>query len=330
MGRAVKAENGVDRRGGLICHAHGAGWLRRAGIAPRGKFKRPGGGSKRLELPGLSLFAYTQGMFHRLVKILARIKDPLDQGDAFKTLTGDSAARLPAEWLRVLERDVSFYRALPRAQRKILHGLIQQFIRQKEFWGHLPVTIEMKVYIAAHACLMILSIPRLGLFPNAREVIVYPNHFGERVEAIAPDGRVFVVEEKYLGQAWHRGPVLLAWDAIAPRQGIVLGHNTIYHEFAHVLDMMDGEVNGAPPLEKPEMYEPWKQVMTREFESLQAAAQTGRSSFIDPYGAQDPGEFFAVVSEHFFSQPRRLERLHRGLYGQLKQFYRQDPAQWMA
>src|SRR5262249_16385830 len=146
-----------------------------------------------------------------------------------------------------LQRHVSFFAALPRAQQSRLYQLVAQFIEAKEFWGpqNLEVTIEMKVYIAAHACLMIIALPRLGLFPNTREVIVYPSQFGERIRTIAPDGRVFMVEDKFLGQTWHRGPVLLAWDAIAPHpDGMVLGHNTIYHEFAHALDMLDGEANG--------------------------------------------------------------------------------------
>jgi Mlc titration factor MtfA (ptsG expression regulator) len=271
-------------------------------------------------------------MFDRIIRILSRTKDPLDQSGIFKAVTGDGRKSLPKHWMSTLERDVLFYRWLPRPQRQVLHGLVQQFIEEKEFWGaqNHKITDEIKVYIAAHACLMILAIPRIGTFPNTREVIVYPSRFGESVEAIAPDGRVFVVEDKYLGQTWRRGPVLLAWDSIAPHpEGMALGHNTIYHEFAHVLDMLDGEANGAPPLEKPEMYEPWKAVMSREFDMLRHAAQTGRPSFIDTYGAQNPAEFFAVISEHFFSQPRRLERLHRGLYSQLTSFYRQDPAAWM-
>lgn len=270
-------------------------------------------------------------MFDRILRILSRSKDPLDQGNVFSTLTGDDAV-LPPAWQRALQRDVRFYPSLPGAQRKSLNNLVRHFIEEKEYWGpqNHKVTDEMKIYIAAHACLMILAVPRVGLFPNTKEVIIYPTRFGETVETIAPDGRVFMVEEKFLGQTWRRGPVLLAWDAIAPNtDGFALGHNTIYHEFAHVLDMLDGEANGTPPLEKPEMYATWTEVMTREYDSLRAAAQTGRQTFIDPYGAQNPAEFFAVVSEHFFSEPRRMERLHRGLYNQLKSFYRQDPVMWM-
>lgn len=232
----------------------------------------------------------------------------------------------------VLRRAVQFYPALPEAQRDRLHRLIAQFLAEKEFWGsqNLTVTYEMKVYIAAHACLMLLGLPRLGLYPTAREVIVFPSHFGKSIECIAPDGRRIVIHEHFIGQTWRRGPVLLSWDHINPAaRGSMTGHNTIYHEFAHVLDLLDGEADGVPPLESTDQLSAWQRVMRAEFESLVAADRAGRRSFLDPYGAQDPAEFFAVATEQFFEQPRRFQRLHRALYGQLRQFYKQDPAEWM-
>lgn len=234
--------------------------------------------------------------------------------------------------LEVLRRAVRFYPALPPAQRDRLHRLIAQFLAEKEFWGsqNLTVTFEMKVYIAAYACLMLLGLPRLGLYPTAREVIVFPSYFGESIECIAPDGRTIVIHDHYIGQTWRRGPVLLSWDHIDPAaRGMMTGHNTIYHEFAHVLDLLDGEADGVPPLESVDLLPAWQRVMRTEYESLVAADRSGRRSFFDPYGAQDPAEFFAVVTEQFFEQPRRFQRLHRALYGQLRQFYKQDPAEWM-
>jgi Mlc titration factor MtfA (ptsG expression regulator) len=237
-----------------------------------------------------------------------------------------------AATIEILQHDVHFYPALPAPQRDRLHRLVAQFLDEKEFWGsqNLAVTIEMKVYIAAHACLMVLGLPRLGLYPTAREVIVFPSHFGESIECIAPDGRTIVIDDKHVGQTWRRGPVLLSWDDIDPAARVpMMGHNTIYHEYAHVLDMMDGEADGVPPLESTDQLAAWQRVLGDEYRSLVAADRAGRRSFLDPYGAQDPAEFFAVATEQFFEQPRRFQRLHRALYGQLRQFYKQDPAAWM-
>ncbi len=234
-------------------------------------------------------------------------------------------------WLQTLYRGLPIYRRFPRDQRPVLHRLIQEFLDAKTFWGaeDLAVTDEMKVLIAAQACLMVVNLPRLGLYPKTKEIIVYPSEFGESVEAIGPDGRVYHIDDARIGETWHRGPVLLAWDGVSrtTRSGDD-GHNTVFHEFAHALDFLDGAADGVPPLESREQHGEWLHVLRREYERLVSMVRRGRRSFIDPYGAEDPAEFFAVATEQFFEQPRRFHRAHRALYGQLQRFYGQDPAAW--
>jgi Mlc titration factor MtfA (ptsG expression regulator) len=130
-----------------------------------------------------------------------------------------------------------------------------------------------------------------------------------------------------LGEGHHRGPVILAWDRVL-RDGRLPhdGHNLVYHEFAHKLDMLDGGADGTPPLASSEERERWHQVFERAFLELRTRIENGRESVIDQYGATNEAEFFAVVTEHFFDQPRELQNDEPELYELLCEFYRQDPA----
>jgi Mlc titration factor MtfA (ptsG expression regulator) len=130
-----------------------------------------------------------------------------------------------------------------------------------------------------------------------------------------------------LGEAHQRGPVILTWDAVR-RSGRdpELGHNVVYHEFAHKLDMLDGSVDGVPPLESREEYARWESVCKAEYARLQALSDAGKEGVLDPYGSTNEAEFFAVVTETFFDAPIALHEEHPALYEVLARFYRQDTA----
>lgn len=233
---------------------------------------------------------------------------------------------------RVLLRRAPFFLELPSGDRPALRSLIQSFLVEKEFWGSrgLDVTAEMKIVVAAYACLLVLKRPDLGLHPRTREVILYPRHFGEFIEAIGPDGRRYDIDRTRIGETWRGGPVLLSWSSVrGPFAQPHDGHNTVLHEFAHALDYLDGFADGVPPLSSRDQLARWKSVFGEEYQALVNAVRMGRRTFLDPYGAESPAEFFAVATEHFFEQPRRFRRNHRRLYALLESFYRQDPASWM-
>jgi Mlc titration factor MtfA (ptsG expression regulator) len=121
--------------------------------------------------------------------------------------------------------------------------------------------------------------------------------------------------------------VILTWDAVR-RSGRhpELGHNVVYHEFAHKLDMMDGAVDGVPPLGDRQEYERWERVCKAEYERLRALSDAGQEGVLDPYGSTDVAEFFAVVTEAFFDAPIELAQEYPALYEVLSAFYRQDTA----
>lgn len=241
------------------------------------------------------------------------------------------AEAFPEPWLSTVRRSVHFYEQLSFDQRRRLQQTVQIFVAEKQFLGcaGLDITDEIKVTIAAGACALLLGVPHLDVFPRLREVIVYPHDFTETTEAIGPDGRPYEIRKTRAGEAWRRGPVVLAWNSVrrsvaSPRDG----YNVVYHEFAHVLDMQSGSADGMPPLESSAQAEAWTNTFYPAFKAFVQETRHGRSTFIDPYGASHPAEFFAVATEHFFEQPDQLQRNHPALFRLLAGFYQLDPTQW--
>jgi len=242
------------------------------------------------------------------------------------------ATPLPSEWERHIQNSVRHYQYLDKAEKKRLRDLIQIFIAEKYWLGcnDLELTDEIRVTIAAHACLMILALPN-DYYRNVESIYVYPTTvFSPESSAGFFEVRTTPVRGPLpiLGEAHHRGPVLLVWDAVKretrhPEQG----HNVVYHEFAHKLDMLDGSADGTPPLTTPEEYQRWSEVCSEEYLDLCDAVKHDKPTFFDSYGATDETEFFAVVTEYFFSKPENMKDHHPKLYQVLQDFYRQDPAQ---
>jgi Mlc titration factor MtfA (ptsG expression regulator) len=242
------------------------------------------------------------------------------------------ARAFPAEHVAVLERNVKHYLRLLPGDQKRLRDLVQVFVAEKrwEGCGGLVLTEEMKLTIAAQACLLVLELPH-SLYENVESILVYPS----TIVRPAPRDGVFVRTGTLIaegprelwGEAHHQGPVVLAWDRVLrDGQRPCDGHNLVYHEFAHKLDMLDGHADGTPPLVSREERRRWHEVFEAEFLELRERAARGEPTFIDEYGSVDEAEFFAVVTEHFFDQPAQLREAHPALYDALRSFYRQDPA----
>lgn len=245
------------------------------------------------------------------------------------------AAPFPAAWEAQLRRNVAHYHWLEPEEQRRLRDLVRIFVAEKrwEGCGGLELTDEMRVTIAAHACLLVLALPN-QLYRSVRSILVYPStvllpprRIGSFEVPLAPvEGPLPI-----LGEAQHRGPVVLVWDAVqhAGRHP-ESGHNVVYHEFAHQLDMLDGRADGTPPLHGRAEVERWARVCSREYLALREQAARGVHGLLDPYGATTEAEFFAVATELFFDQPLELRRHHPELYVVLRAFYRQDPAERIA
>ena len=242
------------------------------------------------------------------------------------------AVPFPEAWRAIVDAKVPLVRRLTDDERERLERLVRIFLADKTFEGcaGLTITDEMRVTIAAQACLLVVNQEREeSLYEGFETVLVYPSAYVASRQR--RDGMLVVDEaDVRLGEAWSRGgPVVLAWDAV--RGGAVNahdGHNVVLHEFAHRIDDEDGAMDGAPVLENRSDYKTWARVLGAEFAELTSRVHAGRGARgdIDPYGATNPAEFFAVVTEEFFEQPIQLQENHPALYDELANFYRHDPA----
>lgn len=186
----------------------------------------------------------------------------------------------------------------------------------------LELTPSMRVRIACECCLPILNLG-LELYDNWYAVIVYPDEFITRHEYMDDAGVVHAGPEVRAGEAWDRGPVVISWHDVAAGD---LEGSVILHEMAHKLDQLDGTANGRPPLHAGMDARRWAEVFGAAYAVLEHAVARGEATAIDPYAAEDPGEFFAVVSEYFFVEPLLLQREYPRVYDELARYYRQDPA----
>ncbi|HEX7557628.1 MAG TPA: M90 family metallopeptidase [Usitatibacter sp.] len=236
----------------------------------------------------------------------------------------------PEKWREILERRVPYARLLPRDLRRQLEGHMQVFLAEKSFagCGGLEMTDEVRVTIAAQACLLILN-RRTDYYPRLTQILVYPGAFIiERLRA-EPSGVLQEQRQALSGESWTHGQVVVSWeDALEGAAIVDDGRNVVIHEFAHQLDQQKGYANGAPWLGRRDRYAQWSQVLSGEFARLQQQAALQEPSLFSYYGATNPAEFFAVVSEVFFEQPREMAAMHPALYGELRTFYGIDPAGW--
>jgi hypothetical protein len=235
----------------------------------------------------------------------------------------------PPEWTEVIDQDVPYCRHLHPDERKRLEDLIKVFVAEKHFegCGGLEITDEIKVTIAAQACLLLLNLHH-DYYERLASIVVYPESFDfAQEEPGLATGTVDMRSLRAAGLSSTMGAVVLSWpDTVRGAQGTGDGSNVVFHEFAHQLDQLDGAMNGAPALEGASMYRDWAQVLGGEYKRLQAEVETGAPSLISAYGATKPAEFFAVVTELFFEKPIELQREHPELYGEFRQYYHQDPA----
>lgn len=231
-------------------------------------------------------------------------------------------------WLEILGK-LPLYRRLSAEDQAELRGHLAVFLDEKRFegCGGLEVDDRVRVTIGAQACLLLLH-RKTDYYPDLGSILVYPTSYESPAEHVGPDGVVTQGTSRRLGESWTRGEVVLAWDSVKGGAELVTdGLNVTLHEFAHQIDQEDGAADGAPILATRSAYGPWAKVLSHDYESLQAAVERGRRDVIDAYGATNPAEFFAVITEAFFERPRRLRRKHPELYEQLSGFYCQDPAE---
>lgn len=222
--------------------------------------------------------------------------------------------RLP--WLHQLEVD----------DQKRLRDLVTLFLAQKTVQpiGDVHLDEIDRVVIALQACILILNLG-LDQFKGWSTIVVYPTEFTSDIEEIDDIGVVHEMTETRIGETSAYGPIYLAWDEARALEKGDAYHNLLIHEFAHKLDLANGEANGLPPLPDSMSVAAWAAAFSQAFADFRRRVEHGEATVIDPYAAQDAGEFFAVLSEVFFVAPAVLKREYPEVYAQLCFYYDQDP-----
>lgn len=234
----------------------------------------------------------------------------------------------PEHWKQVIRKNVPLYNRLPDSFKEQLHGLVHIFIAEKNFegCGGLEITEEIRITIAAQACMLLLN-RKSTYFKKLRTILVYPRTYVAKTRS--SDGTVMIDGHSVrLGESWQNGPIVLAWDSVTGgTSNITDARNVVLHEFAHQLDQEDGAADGAPILEHRSSYLTWARVLSKEYETLQN--RKGRRTVMSSYGATNPAEFFAVATETFFEKPGQMKKKHPELYDELKNYYKLDPVEWL-
>lgn len=227
-------------------------------------------------------------------------------------------------WSEAVEQ-FSFTRNLQRDELKRLREVVTLFLEDKAFSaaGGLALTDAMRLDVAIQACILILNLD-LESYSSWAEIIVYPDEFVPGHTFTDEFGVVHHDRGPLAGEAWLQGPVVLSWADVA-RSGEDDGVNVVIHEFAHKLDMLNGDANGFPPLHKGMNREDWSLAFESAYTDFCARVDADEYTEIDPYASESPGEFFAVLSEAFFEIPHAVSGSYPAVYDQLRQFYRQDP-----
>jgi hypothetical protein len=240
---------------------------------------------------------------------------------------------IPGKWLTTLKQNVPYYRYLPTELQTKLKGLVNIFLNEKTFEGcaGLHITDEIRVTIAAQACILMLGIENLSSFyEDLRSILVYPETYVARIKT---QQNSFFVEEGFQqrnGEAWQRGHVVLAWNEVQKgASDIHDGQNLVFHEFAHQLDYEYGATEQVEEEYEDSSYLSWARIVGGEYRKFLRALRRNQHTLIDAYGATNLAEFFAVITECFFEKPVELKQKHPDLYNQLQQFYHQDPAKYL-
>ena len=229
-----------------------------------------------------------------------------------------------ALWSATLER-YPFTRALDEDERRRLREIVALFLHEKALQGAGGMELDdaARLSIAVQACILVLN---LGLesYRGWVEIIVYPDEFVAEYDYVDEAGVSHNVHEPMTGESWLRGPVILSW-ADAEEAGRGNAYNVVIHEFAHKLDMLNGDANGFPPLHADMAREAWADAFNTAYADFCRRVDDWEEMPLDEYAAETPAEFFAVMSEAFFECPHVVRAEYPAVYAQLAQFYRQDP-----
>lgn len=241
---------------------------------------------------------------------------------------GWKTAAFPEAWDQILQKVWPMYMHLPAEVKRRMQGYTRIFVEEKNFegCGGLKMTEEIKVTVAAQACLLLAGRELEYVYPRLKSVLVYPHTFVAGGKGIF--GGKLEERSARLGESWQTGTVVLSWHSVlGGARNVEEGHNVTLHEFAHQLDQEDGVADGAPNLHGMAA-RTWAGCFQTEYKAFLAQLENGDRTVIDDYGATNGAEFFATATEAFFEKPWQLAEQRPDLYHELKTYYGLDPESW--
>jgi Mlc titration factor MtfA (ptsG expression regulator) len=265
----------------------------------------------------------------RLTAWLARVAEQTEAAHRdMARASGADVEALPESWRAVLTANVPLYSALDDAARARLHRHTHDFLRRVHFEGAagMEITPEVRVTIAAQACMLLLGIDRTP-YPDVRSVVVYPQAYDVPADARPRWGVLNTEPGARLGESWGHGTVVLSWaDVLRGAADPADGENLVFHEFAHQFDQETGAADGVPSLVTVGARGAWTALLHRELAALRDELDRGGADVLDDYAAKNEAEFFAVSTETFFERPHDLRRAHPELYEAMRTLFGIDPA----
>lgn len=234
------------------------------------------------------------------------------------------AISTPETWPSILEKNFPYFLYLSEQEKGALLHLVQGFLSDKDFHGFdgLEIDDEVRVTIAGVACILQLHLRSQTMYPHLKSIYIYPTAFKQKTSKWDTEQA-----PTRLGESWHRGPLVLAWDhSLQGAKNWKDGRNVILHEFAHQLDQELGAADGTPDLGDPARFNRWARILGKKYFKLKNEFERNKRSLMDHYGATSEAEFFAVLTETFFEKPTRLRLKYPKVYRVMSDFYLQDPA----
>ena len=227
--------------------------------------------------------------------------------------------QIPGSYKQVLLEQVPFYQQLDETKKTEFEDRVQRFLSQTKITGINTVVEDLdKTLIAASAIIPIFNFPDWE-YIHLHEVLLYPDSFNHEFEQKGNSRNVLGM----VGSGALNHVMILSQHQL--RQAFINRtgkDNTAIHEFVHLVDKTDGDIDGIPAFILEKKYiQPWLQLMQHEINLI----NEDRSD-IDPYGATNEAEFFAVVSEYFFERPKLLKEKHPELYELLEKIFCKQPA----
>jgi Mlc titration factor MtfA (ptsG expression regulator) len=233
----------------------------------------------------------------------------------------------PPVWSDILARNVRQVQWLGDRERERLRDWVAVFVAEKRFEGCRGMVIddEVRLSIAGQAGLIVLGMPD-EFFDRLQSILVYPGDYLVKRSTPLEGGGELEWQEPRLGETWNGGSMVLSWPRVVEGGRLRDGpRSVVIHECAHAIDLLDGEIDGVPPLASAAARHDWVRRMADCRERFAEALDEGRFVAFDDYAAEGPGEFFAVGSECFFQDPHRLYRYDRDLYALMAEAWQQDP-----